>query len=232
MTLRQKPAERVWEDFCSQEDLTQAQLDQFMRYQELLTTWNNEMNLTAITDLSGIVRQHFQDSLALRKAYDLGQITSLADIGSGAGFPGIPLKILFPQIKVYLLEVTKKKQRFLQEVITTLGLTDIEIIDLDWRTFLRTTQYAIDFFVTRAAFGDEELIRLFKPSCFYNKAMLVYWASAEWEMHKKATPYFLREATYQLAKKERRLIFFSQKNTSESLTEKNKDVATSDNNAA
>ena len=210
-TVREKPAERVWEDFLTQEKLTEEQLLQFQRYAALLLERNQDFNLTAITSLSGVARQHFQDSLALRNAYDLTKISSLADIGTGAGFPGIPLKILFPHLKVYLLEVTKKKLSFLQEIIEALELEDVHCIDLDWRTFLRTTSFEIDLFVTRAAFGDEELIRLFKPSCPYRHVPLVYWASAEWELHKKATAFFDHEFHYELGRKERRLIFFSRK---------------------
>ncbi len=208
MTSRQKPADKIWKDFTDSEQLTKDQQEQFEQYANLLQEWNKEMNLTAITDLSGIVRQHFQDSLALRAVHDLTAITSMADIGAGAGFPALPLKIIYPELKLFLIEVTKKKQRFLTEVIERLGLENVEIIDLDWRTFLRTAEFEVDLFVTRAALADLELIRMFKPACRYKESMLIYWASAEWEPHKKAVPFIKKEIAYRLGKKDRRFILF------------------------
>lgn len=208
MTARQKPAQNVWQDFTKDEQITEEQLEQFKRYVTLLQQWNEDINLTAITDLSGIVRQHMQDSLALRGQYDLSTVSSMADIGAGAGFPALPLKIMFPHLKVYLIEVTKKKQRFLQAVIEELNLNDVEIVDLDWRTFLRTTEHEVNLFVTRAALPDLELIRMFKPACRYNKAILIYWASSEWQPHKKVLPFIKQKIEYKIARKDRQLIFF------------------------
>ncbi len=207
MKIRQKPAEKVWAEFQEDVKPTKEQLLQFQRYAAYLLECNEFFNITAHTELSGVVRQHFEDSLALAGFIDLTTITSVADIGTGGGFPGIPLKIMFPHLKVVLLEVNKKKQGFLADVIKILGLTDIEICAVDWRTFLRTTDYKIDLFVTRAALEDLELIRVFKPACHYNTATLAYWASKDWEPHPKAQPFIQRTETYRLGHKERKLIF-------------------------
>ncbi|MFA6527545.1 MAG: 16S rRNA (guanine(527)-N(7))-methyltransferase RsmG [Candidatus Babeliales bacterium] len=205
--VRQKPAEKVWADLQTDLGLSDLHIGQFQKYAELLMARNQEINLTAIEDLSGIVRQHFIDSVALRDAIDLTTITSICDVGTGAGFPGLPLKILFPHLKVTLIEVTKKKQQFLTEVIQMLGLENVEICDVDWRTFLRTTQHEIDLFVTRAALDEVELTRAFRASCPYRNATIVYWVTDVWEPNPKVAGYVKQLVTYKLAKKIRKLAF-------------------------
>ncbi len=209
MKLRLKPADRIWEDFQQEFGLSDRQLAQFQRYEEILSQRNQEFNLTAITDLSGIVRQHFADSLALKSFMDLTTVNTICDIGTGAGFPALPLKIMFPHLNVVLIEVTKKKQQFLIEVIEQLGLENIEIYDCDWRTFLRITEYPVDVFVTRAAIDELELCKAFRPACFYNKSTIVYWVTDPWEPHKKLVGMNLirKYEQYKLAHKKRQLAF-------------------------
>ena len=142
---------------------------------------------------------------------DLKTVTTICDIGSGPGFPGLPLKILFPHLKVILLEVTKKKQQFLSEVVALLGLENVEICDLDWRTFVRTTSFDIDLFVTRAALNETELTRAFRATCPYNKSTIVYWVSEEWEVIPKFADLVTKIETYKLGKKTRRLAFLEAK---------------------
>lgn len=204
---REKPSDKVWADFKEQENLTDEQLEKFQKYAKMLMQWNKDINLTAITNLSGIVRQHFCDSIALRKFVDFKTIKSIADVGSGAGFPGIPLKILFPNLKVYLIEVTKKKQSFLEAIIDGLDLEDIEVVDLDWRTFLRNTDLNIDMFITRAAFDDYELCRMFRANCAYKDSKLVYWGTSNWEPHKKNEKYLKDVKEYKVGKKDRKFFF-------------------------
>ena len=107
--------------------LTDEQTAQFDLYANLLIEWNQRFNLTAITDKEGIYVKHFLDSLLLKRDFKDGD--TLCDIGSGAGFPGIPLKIVYPQLHVYLMEPTGKKCTFLAEVIRQLNLRDIEILN-------------------------------------------------------------------------------------------------------
>lgn len=209
MKIRQKAADKVWTDFTEDEKITEEQLKQFEKYADFLMQRNEEFNLTAIRELSGVVRQHFQDSISLHKFMDLTKITTICDIGTGAGFPAIPLKIMFPHLHVILIEVTKKKLIFLEELIDLLQLDNVELCELDWRTFIRTTEGDINLFVTRAALDDLELTRSLKPACFYSKTPIVYWVSEEWEPNPKISHLVKRIETYKLAKKTRRLAFIA-----------------------
>lgn len=107
--------------------LSSRQIQQFMEYYELLIEWNSFMNLTGITDFDEVLKKHFIDSLSLIKAIDFNSESEikLIDIGTGAGFPGIPLKIAFPYIHVTLLDSLHKRIKFLDEVIVKLSLGNI-----------------------------------------------------------------------------------------------------------
>ena len=203
---RQKPPEKVWADFKEQERLTTEQLEKFQAYQALLSEWNKVMNLTAIRGLSEIVHRHFSDSMALRDFIDLTTVKTISDVGSGAGFPGIPLKIMFPNLGVILIEVNKKKQKFLRTVTQALELKDVVVCDLDWRTFLRTTEGEIDYFLARASLDPVELCRLFKPGCTYKQSKLVYWATRDWQPEEGVAGFVLDEFEYTLKRKKRKLV--------------------------
>lgn len=117
-------------DGCSQLglELQDRQVSQFERYLSLLLEWNTKFNLTAITDPNGIMIQHFLDSLSVLKLDLIKENALLLDMGSGAGFPGIPIKILMPDIQLTLVDAVKKKTIFLQELVKELDLTQSEAI--------------------------------------------------------------------------------------------------------
>lgn len=108
--------------------LTEEQIHQFIKYYEMLVEKNKVMNLTAITEFDEVIEKHFLDSLSLIKVYDLEMDISVLDMGTGAGFPGIPLKIAFPGLKVTLADSLNKRILFLQEVIDELHLEKIEAV--------------------------------------------------------------------------------------------------------
>ncbi len=105
--------------------LSDKQIEQFDKYYELLVKWNEVMNLTAITEFSDVCKLHFVDSISSCKYFDFTKSDlALVDIGTGAGFPGIPLKIVFPELHVTLLDSLNKRLNFLNEVIQELGLNE------------------------------------------------------------------------------------------------------------
>lgn len=108
--------------------LTDKQIEQFLIYYELLTEWNSFMNLTAITEYEDVLKKHFVDSVSLIQAVDVRKEFTLIDVGTGAGFPGLALKIAYPELKVTLLDSLQKRIQFLDAVIEKLGLEGIETI--------------------------------------------------------------------------------------------------------
>ena len=109
-------------------EITENQVKKFLTYYEMLIEKNKVMNLTAITEFDEVVVKHFLDSVLAAKVLNFSKFDSLIDVGTGAGFPGIPLKIMFPHLKVVLLDSLNKRLNFLNEVIDKLGLENIQTI--------------------------------------------------------------------------------------------------------
>ena len=147
-------------------ELAPALYAHFLHYRQELLDWNTRTNLTAITDPDDVLLKHFLDSLSLLQAYDKSA-TRLLDIGSGAGFPGLPLKIVRPDWHVTLMEATGKKTAFLQHIVTVLGLEGIEIVHGRAEEFAHKQQYraAFDVVTARAVSSLPSLLEYCAPYC-------------------------------------------------------------------
>lgn len=146
--------------------VSEQQLQLFLRYRHELIEWNSRFNLTAITDPDEILRRHFLDSASLLAVYDKNQAKVL-DIGAGAGFPGIPLKILRPHWRVVLVEATGKKVTFLQHMIETLELREIEAVQERAEELAHQQAYrtAFDLVTARAVASLPILLEYAAPFC-------------------------------------------------------------------
>jgi 16S rRNA (guanine527-N7)-methyltransferase len=135
--------------------LSEKQLNQLDKYYELLIEWNEKINLTRITEYEDVYLKHFYDSLTIAKVVDLSTKQTLCDVGTGAGFPGVVLKIVYPNLKITLVDSLQKRINFLDIVIKELDLKDITTIHERVEN-LRNMSY--DVITTRAVANLEKLI--------------------------------------------------------------------------
>lgn len=159
--------------------LTESQLSQFDMYYQLLVEWNKEMNLTSIVEPKEVVQKHFIDSLRMHQIYDIYSIETLLDVGTGAGFPGIPLKIMFPHLKVTLLDALSKRINFLEQVIEDLNINDISCIHGRAEDFGRNLDYreSFDIVTSRAVSQLNILSEYCMPFVKINGKFIAYKAS-------------------------------------------------------
>lgn len=198
---------KAWDSFKKEEKLSNQQADQFECYMEMLSDFNAVTNITRIVEPKDVITRHFKDSLALVHARDLSLCKGLCDVGSGGGFPGIPLAICFPEMPIILLEISQKKRAFLQSVIEELNLSSCQVMGEDFLTFIRSTAHPIDYFVARASLPADELIRALN-SLSYKHAEVVYWASRHWEAEGPEKKYLVERYAYDLEGQQRFLAFF------------------------
>jgi 16S rRNA (guanine527-N7)-methyltransferase len=148
-------------------NLTSSQIEQFEVYYRELISWNQKVNLTAITDYIDVQIKHFLDSLTLTAAFNEKSELRVIDIGTGAGLPGIPLKIALPQISLTLLEATAKKTRFLEHIVSLLGFKEVTIITGRAEEIAHKTEFRekYDIALSRAVAALPTLIELSLPFC-------------------------------------------------------------------
>lgn len=174
-------------------ELTAEMEEKFLLYYNMLIEWNSFMNLTAITDFDEVLKKHFTDSVSLIRAIpDLGEKKfKVIDVGTGAGFPGIPLKIVFPNISVVLLDSLNKRVNFLKEVISKLQLTDITAVHGRAEDFAQNKEYreSFDLCVSRAVANLATLSEYCLPFVKKNGRFISYKSekvSEEFEISGKA----------------------------------------------
>lgn len=168
-------------------ELSEKQLDMFNKYYEMLIETNKVMNLTAITEPDEVINKHFIDSISIAGVYDEilkytdGNSTKIKviDIGTGAGFPGIPLKIVFPKLNIVLMDSLNKRVRFLQNVIDELNLTDIVAVHGRAEEMARQKEYreSFDLCVSRAVANLSTLSEYCLPFVNVNGKFISYKAS-------------------------------------------------------
>ena len=135
-------------------DLTEEKLEKLNKFYNLLIEWNKKINLTRIEEEEEVYLKHFYDSLTIAKVVDLSEIKTLCDIGTGAGFPGIVLKIFYPNLKITLIDSLQKRVNYLNEIIKDLGLDNIEAIHVRGEDY--KGQY--DVVTSRAVANIEKLL--------------------------------------------------------------------------
>ena len=162
--------------------LTTVQEEQLEKYYELLIEWNKKINLTRIEAKEDVYLKHFYDSITLCKAIDLKKNISLCDIGTGAGFPGIVLKIVFPTLSVTLIDSLLKRINFLNTVINELKLNDIVAIHTRGEEFARNNREKYDIVTSRAVANLNILSEICIPLCKIDGYFIPMKANCEEEI--------------------------------------------------
>lgn len=146
-------------------ELNEKQLSQFHKYYEMLIDWNEKINLTAITEFEEVLKKHFLDSISIGRLIRQKDAISILDIGTGAGFPGVPIKIAFPNVKITLLDSLNKRVNFLNEVIRELELDNICTLHGRAEDFAKKKEMReqFDFCVSRAVANLSSLTEFCLP---------------------------------------------------------------------
>ena len=144
-------------------EINDKQLKQLEKYYELLIEWNEKINLTGITKKEDVYLKHFYDSLTMQKIVNLYNVETLCDVGTGAGFPGLVLKIMFPNLKITLIDALNKRINFLNDVIEKLELKDIETIHSRSEDYALKNREKFDVVTARAVASLPVLMELCVP---------------------------------------------------------------------
>ena len=166
--------------------VTSSEINQLEKYYELLIEWNEKMNLTAITEKEKVYLKHFYDSLTITKVIDLNEIDNLCDIGTGAGFPGIVLKIFFPDIEITLIDALNKRVKFLNEVIRKLNLKKIEAKHIRAEDYAKQNIEKYDLVTARAVSSMNILLEYSAPLIKINKYFVAMMGEDNSDKAKKA----------------------------------------------
>lgn len=163
-------------------NFTEEQLSKLEKFYELLISWNEKMNLTRITEKTEVYLKHFYDSLTLSKVIDLNKELTLCDVGSGAGFPGIVLKIAFPNLKITLIDSLQKRVNYLNEIIKYLELSNIEAIHTRAEDYAKNNREKYDVVTARAVANLKMLSELCIPMIKVNGYFIAMKANIEEEL--------------------------------------------------
>lgn len=142
---------------------TETQLKQLDKFYNLLIEWNQKINLTRIVEKEDVYLKHFYDSLTITKVIDLNNVESLCDVGTGAGFPGIVLKIMYPNLKITLIDSLQKRVNYLNEIIKDLELDNIEAIHSRAEDYAKNNREKYDIVTARAVTNLKLLSELCIP---------------------------------------------------------------------
>lgn len=165
-------------------NLTNDQIDKLARFYQLLVTWNEKINLTTIIKEEEVYLKHFYDSLTLIKVVDLRQPLTVLDVGTGAGFPGIVLKIVFPNLKITLLDSLTKRINYLNEIIKELNLHDIETVCSRCEEYTKINREKYDLVVARAVSHLKILSEMIIPTVKVNGYFIAMKANLNDELEK------------------------------------------------
>lgn len=146
-------------------ELTEQQIQQFRSYFEILVEWNEKMNLTAITDEPSVYLKHFYDSISASFHFDFTKVTTVCDVGAGAGFPSLPIKICYPHLEVTIVDSLNKRIQFLNHLSEQLNLENVNFVHARAEEFGQNPQYRekFDLVTARAVARQSVLSELCLP---------------------------------------------------------------------